>query len=286
MKIKSLKQKFDLALGSFFNESERNGLWNYVTEFVLKINSIQRFTEPDKEFSIDTISTLDTVIQRLKTNEPIQYVLGNAFFYNSIFRVNTSVLIPRPETEELVVQVLNAIQKPGCKILDIGTGSGCIAVSLKKERADVDVTAVDISHEALEIAKYNANHLLGKNSIQCVSANVLSEDFERVLNDNFDIILSNPPYIPENEKVELAPNVVHFEPHLALFCDDDPLLFYRAIAKHSLKLLNSGGILFLEIHENFGLQVLNLLKEFNFEKSEVIKDMHGKDRIVKAIKNK
>ena len=286
MKIKDLKLKFDIELATHFNESERNGLWNYVMEFVFEIDSIQRYTEPDKEMLRDNISALDTVIQRLKTNEPIQYVIGNAFFYKSIFKVNASVLIPRPETEELVELVLKSIQKPGCKILDVGTGSGCIAVSLKKERTDAEVIAIDISEDALQIARYNAENLLGKNSIQCIHANVLNNDFDKLLNDDFDIILSNPPYIPENEKEELAPNVLQFEPHLALFCDDDPLLFYRAIAKHSLKLLNSGGILFFEIHENFGLQVLNLLKEFNFEKSEVIKDMHGKDRIVKAIKNK
>jgi len=284
LKISDLKKRFHLELANFFNENERNGMWQYVMDFVFKTSSSMLLIEPNLAISPNTESDFNTLIERLKNKEPIQYIVGHAFFYDSVFKVNSSVLIPRPETEELVSDILKSIQNNESKILDIGTGSGCIAVSIKKARPDSQLTAVDISQAALDIAAQNAEDICGKQSVNFIMADVLSADFVKLFENKFDIIVSNPPYIPENEKQELAENVLQYEPHLALFCQDDPLLFYRAIALHSLTLLTSGGMLFFEIHENFSHLILNLLKDLNFENVQLIRDFQGKDRMVKANK--
>jgi release factor glutamine methyltransferase len=285
LKISELKIRFHLELADVFNENERNGMWKYVMDFVFKISSTQLFIEPNLAVSHDTKQVFDTLIVRLKNKEPIQYITGSAYFYESVFRVNPFVLIPRPETEELVSNVLKSIQKKGCRILDIGTGSGCIAVSIKKARQDAELTAVDISEAALDVATQNAEKICGTQSVNFILTDVLSADFGNLFENKLDIIVSNPPYIPINEKPQLAENVLQFEPHLALFCENDPLLFYRAIALHSLTLLTSGGLIFFEIHENFGHHILKLLKDLNFENVQLIKDFQGKDRMVKATKN-
>ena len=236
---------------------------------------------------------LISVIGELKTQRPIQYILGSTEFYGCKLRVNEQVLIPRPETEELVHLILSDVQKntnptaPLYKgeinILDIGTGSGCIAIALKKKIPNANVSAIDISDEALLVAKANA--ILNQTKINFLQADILSPLSPRrgaggEANGTFDIIVSNPPYIRLSEKETMHKNVLEHEPHIALFVnDDDPLLFYKAIADFALQNLTPDGKLYFEINQALGVDVKKMLEEKGFKNVEVKKDMSGKDRI-------
>ncbi|MBA4056020.1 MAG: peptide chain release factor N(5)-glutamine methyltransferase, partial [Marivirga sp.] len=221
-------------------------------------------------------------VDRLNANEPIQYVLGETIFYGRKFLVNPFVLIPRPETEELVRLILSHLQqnrqkKPG--ILDIGTGSGCIPVTLALEFPSAKVSATDISDTALDVARKNALRL--KASVHFYNSDILKDDLPAT---HFDVVVSNPPYIPWEEKAGMRDNVVEFEPHIALFVsDNDPLLFYRAIIEKALGALHSNGFLAVEINERFGKDIASLMTEKGFQEVEVIRDLFDKERIVKGI---
>ncbi|MFH1004799.1 MAG: peptide chain release factor N(5)-glutamine methyltransferase [Bacteroidota bacterium] len=225
-----------------------------------------------------------SVINELKTHKPIQYILGETFFYGCKIKVNENVLIPRPETEELTDWIISDTQnsKPET-LLDIGTGSGCIAIALSKNFPHTNVFAIDISDESLLVAKANA--IFNQTKIDFLQADIiaLSQSTNSPIN-NFDIIVSNPPYILSSEKKKMAKNVINYEPHLALFVnDDEPLLFYKAIANFAKKNLNKNGKLYLEINEALGSEVKKLLSEKGFKNVEVKKDMSGKERMVKGI---
>jgi release factor glutamine methyltransferase len=219
--------------------------------------------------------------QRLLDFEPIQYIVGFGWFYGQKFKVNPTVLIPRPETEELVHWILESCpQKTALNVLDIGTGSGCIPIILKQKKSNWVISACDISESALITASRNAYRL-----------NV-SIDFQRVdilnptdwnLFQKLDVIVSNPPYIPLHEKTEMHDNVLKYEPHLALFVsDENPLLFYEAIAHFALQHLNPNGYLFFECNEHNATTVVHLLKHKKFEKVELRQDMSGKNRMIRA----
>ena len=230
-------------------------------------------------FSSNQRYEIESIIEKLKVFIPIQYILGETEFYGHTFTVNESVLIPRPETEELVDWIHNENDtNENLRILDIGTGSGCIAISLKHEFTNAKVDAFDISIKSLEIAKLNAklNNLeLFFWKIDILNAPDLSQ--------KWDIIVSNPPYIPEMEKNEIHANVINNEPHLALFVpNNDPLVFYRHIALFAKKHLNSKGKLYFEIHRDAGQTCINLLKELGFIEIELRKDISGNDRMIKA----
>lgn len=240
------------------------------TEIILNKNTI---------FSAEQRKILDSFIEKLKIHMPIQYILGKTEFYGLEFIVNQSVLIPRPETEELVEWILNSVHdNSNLKLLDIGTGSGCIAISLKNSLPKSQVNAFDISEEALLIAQKNAE------------LNNLKINFEQVdilknlnLNEKWDVIVSNPPYIPENEKIEISQNVLDFEPHLALFVPEiDPLLFYKKIADFGKAHLNENGSLFFEIHYTKANQIIELLKSLGYFEIELRKDIYKNDRMIKA----
>lgn len=240
------------------------------TEIILNKNTI---------FSAEQRKILDSFIEKLKIHMPIQYILGKTEFYGLEFIVNQSVLIPRPETEELVEWILNSVHdNSNLKLLDIGTGSGCIAISLKNSLPKSQVNAFDISEEALLIAQKNAE------------LNNLKINFEQVdilknlnLNEKWDVIVSNPPYIPENEKIEISQNVLDFEPHLALFVPEiDPLLFYKKIADFGKAHLNENGSLFFEIHYTKANQIIELLKSLGYIEIELRKDIYKNDRMIKA----
>ncbi|HYG20739.1 MAG TPA: peptide chain release factor N(5)-glutamine methyltransferase [Ohtaekwangia sp.] len=225
---------------------------------------------------------LGEIARRLNAHEPVQYVLGEAVFYERTFVVNRDVLIPRPETEELVREVLNEIpsQKTGLKVIDIGTGSGCIPVTLKLARNDLEVYATDISEEALNVAHMNAVRLHA--DVRFFKNDVLSEALPVT---GLDVVVSNPPYIAREEKGTMAKRVVQYEPDQALFVsNDDPLLFYRRIVDHARKSLCAGGMIFVEINERFGNDVAIVFRDAGFSGVSVIKDLSGKDRIVKGIK--
>ena len=224
--------------------------------------------------SDEDISSFEKIIVDIKKNIPIQYVLGETHFYNLKFNVNSSTLIPRPETEELVRYILS---HNFSSVLDIGTGSGCIAISIAKN-SNASIDAIDNSKEALEIAKSNA-------ILNSVDVNFMFKDvFGISVTKKYDLIVSNPPYVLNSEKKYMHQNVIDYEPHNALFVEDsNPLIFYEKIALISSKNLNSNGLLFFEINEKFGHQIIDLLSKLNFVDIELKKDVNGRDRIIKSI---
>ncbi len=222
-----------------------------------------------KELTYDD-AELEEIINRINRNEPIQYILQEAEFYGRLFYVDKNVLIPRPETELLVKEVVDFVDRAPLKVVDVGTGSGCIAVTLACELPNATVIATDISNGAIDVA--HKNSLTFNTFVEFFLADVLTEDLPEA-----DVIVSNPPYIAKAEMTSMAKNVVEHEPHLALFVDDnDPLIFYRALARYKVKAI------FVEVNERFGEEVRSIFAERGF-KAEIIKDIDNKDRIVKAI---
>lgn len=219
--------------------------------------------------------------QRLKAYEPIQYVLGSAPFLDYEFHVRPGVLIPRPETEELIELIGRENPKAGARVLDIGTGSGCIAISLALQLPEAEVTAFDISDDALTIASENAT--LNNARVNFRKTDILNYDptSEKAF---FDIIVSNPPYVCESEKEEMTDNVLKYEPHLALFVPDtDPLLFYRQIARHALTLLRPQGKLYYEINARFGRETKEMLEQMGYREVVIVQDIHRKERMIRAV---
>lgn len=218
----------------------------------------------------------DPLLSRLHAHEPLQYVLGESDFYGRKFLVNPSVLIPRPETEILIREVLKSTKK-NTRILDIGTGSGCIAITLQLEISDAYVSALDVSAAALTVARENARRF--KAPIDFFQVDFLKENLSAA---PFDLFVSNPPYVLESEKKSMNKNVVDYEPHRALFvADDDPLIFYQRMAERSITLLRPNGKIFVEINEQLGNQVTQLFQQSGFV-VELISDFAGKDRVVVA----
>ncbi|WP_052430437.1 peptide chain release factor N(5)-glutamine methyltransferase [Sporocytophaga myxococcoides] len=227
---------------------------------------------------------LTSLINRVNTAEPVQYITGGTWFYDRKFKVNKNVLIPRFETEELVHLIINEHKKEqDLRLLDACTGSGCIAISLSAELNTAQTFAVDISTEALKTAKANAD--LNKTPINFIQDNLLSPDLEK-LPESLDVLVSNPPYVKESEKSLMHSNVLDYEPHLALFVEDDnPLIFYKALAGLGKKLLKPGGKIYFEINEQLGKETADVLRSFDFQNIRIIKDLNGKDRIVAGEKN-
>lgn len=221
---------------------------------------------------------------RVVAEEPVQYVLGEAHFYGRNFKVSPAALIPRRETEELVHLVVKENSRQGLKILDIGTGSGCIAITLNKEISMSEVSAWDISPAAIKVAEENAR--LHQTNIHTAIVDIMDEKAVHEHSAAFDVVVSNPPYVRKSEAKQMENNVLKYEPHLALFVDDaHPLLFYRQIAELCIRknLLKKGGCLYLEINEDFGRQTAALLEVKGFQQVEIIQDMQKKDRFVKGI---
>jgi release factor glutamine methyltransferase len=232
-----------------------------------------------KSITIPIPQELYIAIQRINQHEPIQYILGTAQFYGRWFQVNTSVLIPRPETELLVNEVIKRAKSSqnNLQILDIGTGSGCIAITLALEIPESKVTAMDISEGALACANQNADHMHA--AIRLQKSDILKDEIET----KFDIIVSNPPYIAMDEKVSMNRNVLEHEPHLALFApEQDPLAFYKAIAHKSKSALAPSGVVWVEINQRYGNEVKNIFEIQGFKHTQIIKDLDSKDRILTA----
>lgn len=235
------------------------------------------------DFALDEaqLTRWNFLLQSLSAQVPIQYLLGKTEFFGLTFEVSSSVLIPRPETEELVQWILSEaehLENP--TILDIGTGSGCIPITLAKNLPKAQVSAIDISEDALQMARKNAR--INQVSVAFIQQDILQTE---KLNNTYNIIVSNPPYVRELEKAEIRPNVLEHEPHLALFVpDDDPLKFYRKIAELALVHLHPKGLLFFEINQYLGTQTLQLLQEMGFESVELRKDLYGNDRMIRSVK--
>ena len=238
---------------------------------------------PETELTDEQGEKALAVLNRLQTGEPLQYILGHTEFYGLPFKVDQSVLIPRPETEELVEWILTSVngsELAAGNILDIGTGSGCIAISLKANLPGAQISAIDISTKALEIAKQNAD--LNNVKVNFIEADILNTKSE-IVNPKFDIIVSNPPYVTQHDKTQMHTNVTDFEPHTALFVpENDPLIFYDAISDYASNNLTTNGLLFFEINENLGEETVELLKFKGFNNIKLRKDMSGRDRMIRT----
>ncbi|MBC8033571.1 MAG: peptide chain release factor N(5)-glutamine methyltransferase [Chitinophagaceae bacterium] len=266
-------------LTGIYDDREAANIADWVMEKITGWKKMDRVVNKQVALSASQQQQLARYTAELLRNRPVQYVLEEAWFIGLRFFVNESVLIPRPETEELVDWILQ--ENYGSKrILDIGTGSGCIPVTLKKKMPEADVYACDISKDALEIATLNARS--NGTDILFIDCDILDESASNKL-PYVDIIASNPPYIPLKDKVTMRSNVLDFEPHQALFVsDEDALLFYRKIVALALKRLSKGGSVYLEIHEELGSEVMEMLQENGFSQVVLRKDLQGKDRMIKA----
>jgi release factor glutamine methyltransferase len=273
------------SLTDIYPNSEIKGIIRLIMEQICSLQPHQYLIFQDIQLSNEKKNKIIEVVERMKSKEPIQYILGTADFYSIPFEVNSSVLIPRPETEELVDLIISENSTSiGKNILDIGTGSGCIAITLQKNIKTAHVYAVDISAEALNVARRNA--VQNQTDVTFIQTDILQlEKAQKDIPYTFDIIVSNPPYIKQEEKKEMEQNVLDFEPHLALFVpDQDPLLFYRHIAEFGKEKLKENGLLYFEINAACGEITCKMLQEKGYNKVQLIKDLSGKDRIIKAYK--
>ena len=282
MLIKNYRAQFIQELSSIFDEKEIESFFYIILEAFHKLKRVDLVLDPDLELDSNQILQWETVLSQLKEQKPLQYILGETEFFGLPFYVNENTLIPRPETEELVEWILSNNQMNEStnqlKILDIGTGSGCIAISLAKNLLNTQVFAIDVSEKALATAKKNAE--LNEVKVTFIEKNILEVPD---LLDSFDIIVSNPPYVRNLEKHEIHKNVLEYEPHLALFVEDnDALLFYRKIAELAIKNLSENGQLYFEINQYLGKEMVELLKKYNFKNIELKKDIYGNDRMIMA----
>lgn len=281
--MRNVESRFVSALSDLYDADEAKQLARICLQKVLDCNLGYLLCHSPLSLSETQSAQVDSFLSRLKSGEPVQYVEGEAVFMGRMFNVEPGVLIPRPETVELVQWIVeDCREKQPSSLLDVGTGSGCIAVSLAAELPHVRVAAVDVSSVALRVAKSNAERMNVQISVD--SLDVLHTSFEAYA--PLDVVVSNPPYICEMEKEQMHKNVLEYEPHLALFVpDNDPLLFYRRIAELSLSALKPKGMLYFEINERFGTEIKEMLEKMGFADVQVRKDFFAKDRMVRATKN-
>ncbi len=282
MLLKEYKSTFLKELSSLYDEKEIESFFYIVLESFHNLKRIDLALNPNMEMETMQLSSWRNVLEELKKQKPIQYILGETEFYGLPFLVNENTLIPRPETEELVELIISnnlTIQKSNnLKILDIGTGSGCIGISLAKNLPNCQVTLLDVSLRALLVAEKNAE--INKVNVDITRMDIIETTD---LNTQFDIIVSNPPYVRNLEKAEIKPNVLEYEPHLALFvADNDALLFYRKIAQLAKKNLSKKGQLYFEINQYLGKETVELLENLGYKNIELNKDLYGNDRIIKC----
>lgn len=307
MTLKELQHHFHDQLNAIYGQNEVHSFFKLLVGHHLNFKSIEIALQPNHNISNTEQEYFNKAINRLKQEEPIQYIIGETEFFGMPFKVNPHTLIPRPETEELVQWIIeeesipiaigtkSQIPNPKFKqqttnskhltILDIGTGSGCIAISLAKHLPNAKVYALDVSKEALKIAKENA--ILNKVEVDFIEADILVSCHAELVSASpkFDIIVSNPPYVRELEKSTIKNNVLKHEPHLALFVkNEDPLLFYKAICEFAVHNLKPNGRLFFEINQYLGGEMKQLLNTYHFESVELRQDMFGNVRMLKSIK--
>jgi release factor glutamine methyltransferase len=301
--IKDVFLSFQQGLNEVYESREIEAITLLVLEEIAGISRAKLKAFPEDDVPGEAVERILAILDELNTGKPVQYILGTTEFYGLNFLVNPATLIPRPETEELVEWVLEESRKfkvesqRAVSILDIGTGSGCIAISLKKNLPDALVTAIDISADALHTATQNA--VINNVKVDLMEVDILSTQKSdgpvnpkvegtssfNIQHSMFDIIVSNPPYVTLEDKLRMHQNVTGFEPHTALFVpEDDPLIFYKAIADYAAEHLSADGLLFFEINENFGKETVDLLADKGFADSELRKDMSGRDRMVKVVR--
>jgi release factor glutamine methyltransferase len=296
MILKDFKLHFKNSLSEIYPTTEIDSFFFLLMEEYLNLQRIDTVLKPDFKIDEENLSTLKKALARLQNEEPIQYIIGKTEFYGLPFLVDENTLIPRPETEELVEWILEEVgslklgSEKSISILDIGTGTGCIPISLAKNLSEAKVSAIDISVDALKIAAKNA--ALNKVEVDFFEVDILKIDsinkmMKPVQHDNsnykLDIIISNPPYVRELEKVEIQNNVLQNEPHLALFVsDENPLIFYDKIADLAKNNLTKNGLLFFEINQYLGKETCDLLESKGFKNIQLKKDLFGNDRMIKA----
>lgn len=280
--IRDIRSYLSGELAELYPEEEIRALTGIVLNNVLRMSSIHQVLFPDKKITRSQSVRIIEICSELKAGKPVQYVLGETLFYGCIIKLDRSTLIPRPETEELTDLIIRENKGYPGNIIDIGTGSGCIAITLAANFPAARLTATDISYEALSVAAENARR--NRVTVRFLHNNIL--DPIAVPDVTAGIIVSNPPYVRNSEKSLMKRNVLDFEPHSALFVDDsDPLVFYRAILEKAKKILLPAGRVYFEINEAMGSQMVRLLGSSGYSEVTLIKDINGKDRIIKAIKN-
>ncbi|KGO92423.1 peptide chain release factor N(5)-glutamine methyltransferase [Flavobacterium subsaxonicum] len=277
MLLKQYRTYFIQKLTPLYDAMEAESFFHIALEELKGWRRVDLALNPDAELSSSEIEKWNEVLHQLETQKPIQYIFGKAHFYGLEFEVSSNTLIPRPETEELVGWIIKENEfKGSIKALDIGTGSGCIAISLAKNLADAKVSAIDVSAEALAVAKRNSD--TNKVGVTFILQDILAAD---ALPQQYDVIVSNPPYVRELEKAEIKQNVLDYEPHLALFvADTDPLLFYRKIALLAKGNLKPNGKLYFEINQYLGPETVAMLEEMSFKNVVLKQDIYGNDRMV------
>jgi len=289
-RLKDLRKRIKFDLIPLYSESEAAALATHLVTFFFRLKSYELALHDELICQPVLLRKINQAVQRLKNHEPVQYILGQTEFCGLRLEVNPSVLIPRPETEELVHWILSEAgvvgegARPKPKILDVATGSGAIALALKNSLPGAQITAVDISREALKTARKNA-HDLGL-EVEFVEADILDPASLNGLEPNgYTIIVSNPPYVTLGETAVMHSRVLDFEPHRALFVSNDsPLLFYEAISQFAFRTLTAAGKLYFELNEKYGGEVLQTVESYGFIKAELRKDLYGKWRMLRAIK--
>ncbi|SHK27562.1 release factor glutamine methyltransferase [Maribacter aquivivus] len=288
MLLREIKNIYHSELDAIYSKEEVNSFFYLLIEHYFDLERFILAIQPELVIDKKQETVIFQALSELKLEKPIQHIIGTAYFMDLDFKVNEHVLIPRPETEELVRWILDDHKNTAkiLTILDMGTGSGCIPISLDKNLTDAKVFGLDISTDALKVAEEN-NALLNA-GVKFYEADILSLDAEtsaKELDKKFDIIISNPPYVRELEKAEMQNNVIDHEPSLALFVpDEDPLKFYSAVVNFAADHLNENGCLYLEINQYLGEETKQLLEESNFKTIELRKDMFGNDRMIKGIR--
>jgi release factor glutamine methyltransferase len=281
MNLNQLKTYFKSELSSIYEVSEINVFLYHLIEYQLKLSKIDVVLKPTIEIEQNDELFFTSAVKELQQEKPIQYIIGHTEFYGLNFKVTEATLIPRPETEELVDWILkDNSAKNKISILDIGTGSGCIPISLAKNCSNSHVTTLDVSEAALAVAKKNAK-------AHNVAVKFIHEDILTYsdVSQKYDVLVSNPPYVRHLEKQEIKKNVLAYEPHLALFVeDDDALIFYRKITEFAIENLNENGMLYFEINQYLGKETVDLVKSYGFSSVELRQDLSGKDRMLKACK--
>lgn len=281
LKIKEIKHRMKTELNSVYPQEEIRSFFNLLAEEIIQLSPVETVLNAEKQLEEPEVQKFEDAILRLKNSEPIQYILGSAEFYGLIFQVNSHTLIPRPETEELIQWIFDDYSKETktVRILDVGTGSGCIAITLAKNILNARVTAMDISVNALETARQNARDNDVK--IKFIPADVLNLS---KLDQEYDIIVSNPPYVRISEKEKMHPNVLLYEPGQALFVkDENPLIFYENIARLAKSNSAKTTGLYFEINEFLAGELVVLLNEAGFKNIQVKKDIYGKNRMLKCV---
>ena len=279
--LSDIQKQYQSGLSGYYADEEIRQIFFLTSEYLLNYSKIDTFLKGNEPISAENAEKYQGILERLKNWEPVQYIFGHAWFYGLNFKVDNRVLIPRQETEELVQWIICSEAGDGYDLLDIGTGSGCIAVALAVNKPQARVSACDVSPDALDVARNNA--LIHQIPVNFFTWDML-DDFVS-LPSKYRVMVSNPPYVRQQEKIMMKKNVLDYEPGLALFVpDQDPLLYYRRIVLAARKFLLDGGVLYLEINELFPAEMVKLLKDAGFYGIEVRKDINGKSRMVRARK--